>query len=161
MDKKKEPMKPPDPTPDQALVLFGGVMKMLPKELEDLGLGGKVAAEEIPGVAPTWKPTGQGDYMLGRCVDRREKKFDIGTPRERLATVLVFDTAIPGGFRSIWLGADLEIKLHDPLGNVYAIYYDGETRPNRTSQQLNAMKTYRVFKVVPTNIPIPEGTPTE
>jgi hypothetical protein len=130
---------------------------MLPQELEELGLGEYVEAQEIPGVSPSWTPVQNGDYLLGRCVDRRTRKFDVGTPEEREATVLVFDTAVPGGFRSIWLGTDLEMKLSNPVGKVYQIYYQGEARPSARSKKLNPMKTYRVMEIRPTRkLQLPE-----
>jgi hypothetical protein len=137
------------PREETSVVLFGGEMRMLPAELEELGLSGVVQTREIPGVPPTWKPLESGEYLLGRCVDMRQQRFDIGTPKERTANVLLFDTAVPGGFRSVWLGADLQLKLRDPIGKVYQIYYEGETRPTETSRKLNPMKTYRVMEIVP------------
>lgn len=159
-EKQTEKPKQPDPQalPDQALVLFGGVMKMLPAELEAMGLAGKIQAREIPGVPMNWKPVNESDFLLGRCVDKRNMTFDAGTPKERKATVLVFDTAVPGGFRSVWLGADLRIKIgNDPVGKVYSIYYDGEKTINDISRKLNPMKSYRVFEIQPTHVDLPEG----
>jgi hypothetical protein len=154
------PTPAPVPEPDQALVLFGGVMNMLPKELEEMGLAGKVHAREIPGVPPNWKPVQIGDFLLGRVVAEREMEFPridpvTQTVITRKAKVLVFDTAVPGGFRSVWLGADLRIKMQNALGRVYSIYYDGETTPSKNSQSLHPMKSYRVFEVIPAEGMIP------
>jgi hypothetical protein len=137
---------------ETALVLFGE-LRVLPAELEELGLAGKVETREIPGVPPNWKPANAGDFLLGRCVDRREQRFDMGKPDERVATVLVFDTAIPGGFRSVWLGADLKLKLHDPVGKVYQIFFEGTSTPTEKSRRLNPMKTYRVMEILPKEPP--------
>jgi hypothetical protein len=152
MANKPKPNEVPPPesnAEETAIVLFGGETRMLPAELEELGLGAHIQTREIPGVPPNWKPASAGDFLLGRCVDIRDRKFDIGTPKERTATVALFDTAVPGGFRSVWLGADLRLKLNNPVGKVYQIYYEGETRPSRASQQLNPMKTFRVMEVLP------------
>lgn len=155
MSKPKE-NQPPKP-PDSAIVLFGQAMEMLPKELEEMGLAGKVETREIPGVPPNWKPLSKDDYMIGRVVDVR----DLAVPSlqragqaEIRSTVAVLDTAVPGGFRSLWLGADLKIKMRDSIGKVYAIYYDGET----PMQGRNPMKTYRVYEVIPKQTTIPENT---
>lgn len=159
-----EQYNPPDDSQSKittnALVLFGGAVRMLPAELDNLGLTGKVQTREIPGVPPSWKPVNPGDFLLGRCVDRREQTFDAGTPKERKSTVLIFDTPIPGGFRSVWLGADLRLKLHDPIGKVYQIRFEGLTTPNLTSQKLNPMKTFTVYEVMPTEAILPEGIET-
>jgi hypothetical protein len=154
MPKNKENPSPAttlanDPN-SSALVLFGGITPMLPSELEQMGLGEYVEVQEIPGVSPSWTPVNPGDFLLGRCIDKRTKKFDVGTPEEREATVLVFDTAVPGGFRSVWLGTDLEIKLGDPIGKVYQLFYEGESRPSARSKRLNPMKNYRVMEIKPT-----------
>lgn len=161
---KKQPPKSEDkndykvgnlsqPEASNALVLFGGSMKMLPKELEELGLAGKIEAREIPGICPTWKPVNMGDYMLGRCVSERDVEFpliDAKTKQvtSRVRTVLVFDTAVPGGFRSVWLGADLRIKMQEPIGKVYQISYQGEVAVGRNAN-LNPMKSYQVFEIQP------------
>jgi hypothetical protein len=148
----KDNKKDPEPkNEEKTIVLFGGQAQILPSELEELGLAGQAGVREIPGVAPSWKPAGHGDYLLGRCVDIRSHEFDIGTTKQRTGIVGIFETAVPGGFRSVWLGADLRVKLSDPIGKVYQIYYEGETRPNRSSQSLNPMKTYRVLEIVPIN----------
>jgi hypothetical protein len=150
MVKPKEESKPSGQ--ETAVVLFGGDVRVLPQELEELGLGGKVEALEIPGVPPTWKPTVKGDFLLGRCVDAREKVFveEVnGVRTERKAPVLVFETAVPGGFRSVWLGADLRLKLNDPVGQVFQIYYEGTSMPTERSRKLNPMKTFRVIKILP------------
>jgi hypothetical protein len=156
---KKQPDPKPAPAPTQptdALVIFGGRMNMLPKELEELGLAGKIQAQEIPGIAQAWKPVQAGDYLLGRCVQEREVSFPQidpdGTRHDRIRKVLVFDTAVPGGFRSVWLGADLRIKLSDPIGKVYQITFQGDVNVGRNAK-LNAMKSYQVFEIQPTEIP--------
>ena len=150
--KPGEPSPTPEPEPTDALVLFGGKMNMLPKELEALGLAGKVQVREIPGIAPAWKPVGAGDYLLGIAVQEREVSFPAvnadGSRGERIRKVLVFDTAVPGGFRSVWLGADLRIKMQNPVGKVYQITYQGEVNVGRNAN-LNAMKSYQVFEVQP------------
>jgi hypothetical protein len=150
-EKQTEQTPKTETTEDTALVLFGE-LRVLPKELEELGLMGKVNAMEIPGVPKTWTPEKPGDFILGRCVDQRQHTFDAGKPDERTRTVLVFDTAIPGGFRSVWLGADLRLKLQDPVGHVYQIFFEGTTTPTEKSRRLNPMKTYRVMKILPKQI---------
>lgn len=152
---KRQPREPVREAPEtapktDAVVLFGGRMTMLPKELEQMGLAGKVTVQEIPGVPPNWKPAVPNDYLLGKCVAVREKEFDTGTPRQRIAHVAVFDTAIPGGFRSVWLGADLKIKLTNPVGKVYQIVYTGDVDVH---SGLNPMKAYTVYEIEPKEIP--------
>ena len=161
----KEKQKPSEEQsmsePKDALVLFGGTMQMLPKELEELGLAGKVVAREIPGVPPNWKPVQPGDYLLGRVVAEREMEFQNSrgpgqAPEIRIAKVLVFDTAVPGGFRSVWLGADLRIKLQNPVGKVFQINFQGEVNVGRNAK-LNSMKSYQVFEIQPSEMPVSEG----
>jgi hypothetical protein len=147
------PEPKPQPQPENALVLFGGTMRMLPKELEEMGLTGKITVREIPGVPQNWKPVNVGDFLLGRVVAEREMEFQDSQgpgqpPRIRTAKVLVFDTAVPGGFRSVWLGADLRIKLQNAEGKVYQITYQGEVNVGRNAR-LNAMRSYQVFEIQP------------
>ena len=142
------------PEPVEALVLFGGVQTMLPAVLQELGLAGKVTAQEIPGVPPTWKPAQVNDYLLGRCVAERDVEFSSVNQQTKVVEtrtrrVLIFDTAVPGGFRGVWLGADLRLKLQDAIGKVYQITYTGEQNVGRNAK-LNAMKSYQVFEIQPT-----------
>jgi hypothetical protein len=153
MSKKQPPEPQPKPEPQashptDALVLFGGTMRMLPKELEEMGLAGKITIHEIPGVPPNWKPAMPGDFLLGRAIQEREVEFTQSDGTKRVRRVLVFDTAVPGGFRSVWLGADLRIKMQDSIGKVYQITYQGEVNVGRNAK-LNAMKSYQVFEIQP------------
>lgn len=134
---------------ETALVLFGENVTMLPQQLEEMGLAGKVTAREIPGVAPSWKPVNNGDFLLGRCVDMRE-----GLGRFK-STAMIFDTAVPGGFRTVWLGADLKIKLKNAVGRVYSIEYNGTLDLGRPGQQ--PVKQYRVCEVLPVGAEIPDS----
>lgn len=145
---KEKPSKTPIPE-EHSIVLFGGESQMLPSELEELGLTGQIEAREIPGVPPNWKAVNPGDFLLGRCVAARDMTFDEGKPSVRTATVLLFETAVPGGFRSVWLGADLRLKLNDPVGKVYQIYFEGTSTPTERSRKLNPMKTFRVMEIIP------------
>lgn len=154
MSNKNKDKPDAKPEPMEALVLFGGVQQMLPAALEELGLAGKVTAREIPGVPPTWKPVNEGDYLLGRCVAERDVEFsNVDQLTKQVITrtrrVLLFDTVVPGGFRGVWLGADLRLKLSDPIGKVYQITYQGEQNVGRNAT-LNAMKAYQVFEIQPT-----------
>jgi hypothetical protein len=157
----KDKNKPGEPEPankEIGAMLFGGEMTMLPKELAELGLSDQIAVEEIPGVAPSWKPVHPGDMMIGRCVDMREMELPdtFHQGQNRKSTVLVFNTAIPGGFRSVWIGAELKIKMRDPVDKVYTIYYDGTT-PMAGGRQ--PMKTYRVYLINPLTKELPPATP--
>ena len=131
-------------------------MTMLPKELEDMGLAGKVMVREIPGFVPAWKPVNKGDFLLGRCVDYREVETKFTKTTGRMGKQLIFDTAVPGGFRMVWLGADLGMKLREAVGRVYSVTFDGEQEfPGR-----QPMKLYRVFEVVPAEGLLPEHIET-
>lgn len=131
-------------------VLMGAPLEMLPDELEAMGLGETIAAEEIPGVSPTWEPATKGDFLLGRCVDVRSLVIPKVSTPENPSVVAVFNTAIPGGYRSVWLGADLRIKLNNPVGRVYSIHYDGVQDTGKPSP----MKMYRVYEVRPKNMSV-------
>lgn len=133
---------------NDAFVLFGH-LQMLPKELEEMGLGSKIeGVEEIPGIAPSWKPVKKGDFLLGKCVDIRP---GIGKYE---STALVFRTAVPGGFRTVWLGADLKIKMREPLNRVYSIYFDGTVDVGKSSE----MKSYRVYEILPLTEDVPSDS---
>ena len=127
---------------ETAMTLFGKQLEMMPTELEEMGLGAVSTVKEVPGISPTWKPAKAGDFLIGRVVQVRENvgKFS--------STALVLETAVPGGFRTVWLGADLKIKMGsiDPLDKVYAIYYDGTMEFPGSKQP---MKVYRVYEVRP------------
>ena len=144
MAKEKEQPKQ-EPNSDTAMVLFGESVQMLPKELEAMGLAGKVIAREIPGVVPDWKPVSKGDLLLGRCVDVREVETRFTKATGIMGSCAVFETVIPGGFRTVWLGADLKIKLRDSVGKVYSIMFDGTMSSNKGQD----MKLYRVMEVIP------------
>lgn len=124
---------------EEALTIFGSEQTMLPEELAKMGLGEQVEVQEIPGVTPSWKPVNKGDFLLGRVVDVRENLGKFGS------TAVVFHTAVPGGFRTVWLGADLKVKMRNALGKVYSIHFDGMME--LAGRQ--PMKVYRVYEVMP------------
>lgn len=142
MPPKKEKESSFPSNSETAVALFGKQMEMLPEELKELGLGELVTAKEVPGVSPTWKPAKVGDFLLGKVVQVRENigKFQ--------STALIMETVIPGGFRTVFLGADLKIKLGsiNPVDRVYSIYYDGVMEFPGGKQP---MKVYRVYEVIP------------
>ncbi len=147
---KQKPAPPPENDESKSLILFGENITMLPKQLEEMGLAGKVEVREIPGVAPDWKPVNPGDFILGRCVDIREvdtrfTKTDGNGNKTNVGHCAVFETAIPGGFRTVWLGADLRIKIKNAIGAVFSIEYIGSQDIGKG----NPMKQYRVCEVLP------------
>lgn len=152
MKPKVNEMKPDPPTETTGgtMVLFGGTVSMLPEELQEMGLAGKVEVREVPGVVPDWKPVQKGDFLFGRCVDIREveTRFSKRGPDGVLTNpglCAVFETSVPGGFRTVWLGADLRIKLANALDKVYTITFVA----TKDTGKGNPLKIYQVMEVIP------------
>jgi len=134
-----EPAQGQEPVTD-AVAIFGEAQSVMPEELVKMGLADQVAVQEIPGVSPTWKPLNKGDFILGKVIDVRDGLGKFGS------TCVVMQTVVPGGFRTVWLGADLKIKMRDSVGRIYNIAYDGEMKMEGSKAP---MRVYRVYEILP------------
>lgn len=135
--------KDPTPNDNEALVLFNKGTAALPaaiqRQIDRMGL----KTRERAGVAPSWKPTKPGEYVAGEVLAVRE---NVG---EYAGTVVVIST--PDGPVSVWLGADLKVKMGTNLriGQVYCIVYQGKLKKSDNPKLKNDMNQFTVAEIIP------------
>lgn len=97
---------------------------------------------EAVGVAPTWKPEKEGEFLIGQVVTEKSAgKFN--------GTVLGMMT--PEGPRSVWLNADLRIKMGSDstlVGKNFVIQFEGWLRKADNPAIKNDMRVYKVIEVM-------------
>lgn len=124
------------------LVVFGkgssGLPAAVQKAIERQGLKSK----ERAGVAPSWKPSKAGEYVVGEILAIRPNLGEFGS------TAIVMNA--PGGPISLWLGADLKTKFGDNLrvGQVYCILYEGKLTKKENPKLKNDMHLYKVVEIL-------------
>ena len=138
MAKDTPPSAPADNT---ALVLFGGQLPAsIPAAVRAAMEKHGLKAEERPGYEPIWKPDVAGASLLGRVSSVREGAGKFGGTIVTLATT--------DGYRSVWLSADLKIKLLDGAslrGRLFMIEYLGK---ESLGAGKNEMRRYRVTELL-------------
>jgi len=139
-DEKKE-----NGSDKEALVLFNKGTSTLPaavqRAIDRSGL--KLKTREKAGVAPSWKPDKAGEYVFGEVLAVRE---NVG---EFEGTVVVLST--PDGPVSVWLGADLKVKMGSSvrIGQVYCIQYMGKLKKSENPKLKNDMNHFQVSEILP------------
>jgi hypothetical protein len=101
----------------------------------------KYTLKERAGVAPTWEPKNPGEFILGSVVAVRA-----GVGKYQ-GTVMVLDT--PTGFQSVWLGADLSLKLPNVVeGMNLVIQFEGWLEQKDQPKLANRMRQFKVIEVM-------------
>jgi hypothetical protein len=140
----KKPESEPEVSETQALTVFhqGTAVQKLPPALQQ-----KLARfrmREAAGFAEQWKPTKQGDYLLGKILSIREVETQFG--QTSVITLLCED----GKQRAIFPGTDLRTKLNGARQDqVYVIQFDGVETKKENPRLKNDMKKYSVIEVLP------------
>lgn len=94
------------------------------------------------GIAPTWNPTKEGEFILGTVSSLRK-----GVGKYQ-SDVITLDTV--GGPFAIWISADLKTKLgEDPVGKHLVIQFQGKLQKKDNPSLANDMKLYHVMEVEP------------
>lgn len=140
MDAKKHPEPQQDET---ALVAFDRAT--LPEQvMKQLGVhASKFRTREVPGVNPAWpeKDAKPGDTLLGVLSRKKDKAGRFNQP-------VVTVQSVDRGFRDVWCGADLTLKLATvEVGAFVALEYTGWRDIKGREQK---MKTFRVVELIPT-----------
>ena len=144
MPKSEKPNEEPNGQGSEALVLFNKGTSTLPaavqRAIERSGL--KLKTRQLPGVEPSWKPTKPGEYVLGEVIAVRENTGEFA------GTVVVISD--PNGPVSVWLGADLKLKLGGVrVGQVYCIQYMGKLKKSDNPKLKNDMNHFQVSEIIP------------
>jgi hypothetical protein len=135
--------KKKDSEDGEALVLFNKGTSTLPaavqRAIEKHGLKVRPKA----GVEPSWKPTKPGEYVVGEVLAIRSGVGEFG------GTVLVINA--PEGPCSVWLGADLKVKMGNnvKVGEVYCIQYMGKLKKTENPKLKNDMHQFQVSEILP------------
>jgi len=145
----KEPIEKPNPPTEEpsneSLVLFNKGTSTLPaavqRAIERSGL--KLKSRELPGVAPSWKPTTPGEFVFGEILAIRE---GVG---EFAGTVIVLSTK--DGPVSVWVGVDLKTKFGSNVrvGQVYCIQYMGKILKSQNPKLKKDMHQFQVAEIIP------------
>lgn len=94
--------------------------------------------KERVGVAPTWKPTAEGECIVGSVTAAK-------VAGKYKSTVITLET--PDGPRAVWLNADMKLKLGDSalVGLNLLIQFEGWLTKE---QNPNIKKDMRLFRVI-------------
>ena len=139
MAKSKNNQQEPDNN-DGGIVVFNRNvdLKGLPPHIQQALA--RFKTRERAGVAPTWKPKEEGEFIVGSVVGAK-------IAGKYKSTVITLET--PEGPRAVWLNADMKLKLgneaSEMIGLNLLIQFEGWLRQ---ADNPNIKKDMRMFRVI-------------